>query len=287
MTASALRNRIQAQLGIMMPETKEALVRSRLQRRLAALGVDSLEAYERYLATSPAALEELRELVSAITTNTTSFFREAPQIDYLVEQIVPSILATERYATVKVWSAGCSSGEEPYSIAMALADLQRRVPGWDYAILATDVSPRVLDAARTGVYLADQAAAIPRPLHRYLMTSRDPERPLVRVRPELRAKIAFHELNFMDPRYAVDDVFDVIYFRNVAIYFDPPTQDAVVTRLCRHLRPGGHLMIGHSESLVGRDVPVRHVAPSIYRKPARGRTRPIRVHRVTAEQERA
>jgi len=285
MPVAALRKLIETELGIMMPATKEALLQSRLQRRLVAVGVDSLAAYERYLATSPDADDELRELVSAVTTNTTSFFREAPQIDYLVQHLVPDILATERYATVKVWSAGCSSGEEPYSIAMALADLQRRVPGWDYAILATDVSPRILDAARTGVYEADQAAAIPRPLHRYLMTSRDPERPMVRVRPELRAKIAFHELNFMDPRYAVDDVFDVIYFRNVAIYFDPPTQDAVVTRLCRHLRPGGHLMIGHSESLVGRDVPVRHVAPSIYRKPPRGRTRPIRVHRV-AEQER-
>ena len=258
---------------------------SRLQRRLVAVGVDSLAAYERYLATSPDAADELRELVSAVTTNTTSFFREAPQIDYLVQQLVPDILATERYATIKVWSAGCSSGEEPYSIAMALAELQRRMPGWDYAILATDVSPRILDAARTGVYEAEQTAAIPPPMQRYLMTSRDPRRPLVRVRPELRAKVAFHELNFMDAHYGVDDDFDVIYFRNVAIYFDPPTQDAVVRRLCHHLRPGGHLMIGHSESLVGRDVPVRHVAPSIYRKPLRSRTRPIRVHRT--EEKRA
>jgi chemotaxis protein methyltransferase CheR len=265
-SASALRSWIHAELGIMMPEQKHALLETRLQHRMRAIGLASLEAYGHYLETSPEAVAEVRELVSAVTTNTTNFFREPAQLDLLADTIVPAIVAADRFATVKVWSAGCSSGEEPYSIAMVLADLQSRYPGLDYAILATDISPRVLEYARRAIYPAEVVPAIPDPFHRYLMPPLDPEKQVVRIRPELRGKVAFHELNFMDPHYAVAEMFDVIYFRNVAIYFDPPTQDAVVTKLCRYLKPGGYLLIGHSESLVGRNVPVRHLAPSIYQR---------------------
>ena len=269
MSASALRSWIQAELGILMPEQKQALLEARLSPRMRAIGLTSLDAYGHYLETSPEAGSEVRELVSAITTNTTNFFREPAQLDLLAETIVPATLAADRFAPVKVWSAGCSSGEEPYSIAMVLAELQQRLPGLDYAILATDISPRVLDYARRAVYPAEVLPAIPAACRRHLMASLDPGKEVVRIRPELRARVAFHELNFMADHYAIAEMFDVIYFRNVAIYFDVATQEAVVTKLCRHLKPGGYLLIGHAESLVGRNVPVRHIGPSVYQRTSR------------------
>jgi chemotaxis protein methyltransferase CheR len=265
MSVGELRRLIETELGIMMPPAKEPLLHSRLQRRLRDLGLDSLAAYLAHLRTDPTG--ELRELVSAVTTNTTDFFREAVVLDALVEQLVPPLLAADPYRVVKVWSAGCSSGEEPYSIAMALSDLQRRQPGWDFAILATDVSPTVLAQARRAVYDLDRTTPIPAPLaQRFLMPSRDPATPVVRVRPELRAKVTFAELNFMDEAYAIADTFDVIFFRNVAIYFDRATQEAVVAKLCRYLHPGGHLILGQTESLIGRDVPVVHLGRAIYQR---------------------
>jgi chemotaxis protein methyltransferase CheR len=144
----------------------------------------------------------------------------------------------------------------------------RRQPGFDFAILATDISTKVLDRARTGIYSEEQILPVPAELRsRYLLRSRKDEERMARVVSGLRSKVSFHQLNFMDGDYGVRNSFDAVFFRNVMIYFDRPTQEAVIHKLCRSLTPGGYLFAGHSESLAGLDIPLEAVKASIYRKP--------------------
>jgi chemotaxis protein methyltransferase CheR len=167
----------------------------------------------------------------------------------------------------KAWCAGCSSGEEPYTLAMLLADYRNQRPNTDFAVLATDISTRVLEKARLGIYDAERVAPLPVRLRsNFVRRSRDPACRSVRIAPELRGRVAFHRLNFMDPDYRIKDMFDFVFFRNVAIYFDAETHESVVSKLCRQLVTGGYLFIGQSESLSGMSLPLEHVGPAIYRR---------------------
>jgi chemotaxis protein methyltransferase CheR len=256
---------ITAELGIKMPESKLTMVQSRLLRRVRDLRMNSVEQYGEYFFAS-ANREEREHFINAITTNKTDFFREPQHFTYLCEVVLP--LMSRPRVRFKVWSAGCSSGEEPYTLAMLMAEYAICRPGFDFAILATDISTKVLSAAQTGIYQEAQIVPIPPELRRkYLLRGRDANERSARIVPELRKKISFHQLNFMDDSYGVRDTFDVIFFRNVMIYFDRPTQEAVINKLCRNLAPGGYLFAGHSESLAGLDIPVRPVEASVYRKP--------------------
>jgi len=164
---------------------------------------------------------------------------------------------------MKLWCAGCSSGEEPYTQAMVLSEYAKQQSGFDFAILATDISTKVLEHARLGIYDVSRMDPIPMPMRKnYLMHGKDK----IRIVPELRRKISFHQLNFMDDDYAVKDEFEVIFFRNVMIYFDKSTQEAVINKLCRNLKVGGYLFAGHSESLAGLDIPVTSIGSAVYRK---------------------
>jgi chemotaxis protein methyltransferase CheR len=258
---------ITGQLGIKMPPSKVTLLQSRLLRRVRELGMDSVEAYvEHFFAGDNE--EERQHLINAITTNKTDFFREPEHFTFLRNVALPAFeRSSGRGDRFKVWSAGCSTGEEPYTLAMVLADYADQRPGFDFAILATDVSTRVLDHARNAVYETTQVAPVPPALRsRYLLRNRDPRTPLARVAPELRKKVSFHQLNFMDPDYRVRDTFDAIFCRNVMIYFAPRTQEAVINRLCRNLAPGGYYFGGHSESLASLRVPLTPLKASIYRR---------------------
>lgn len=259
---------ITAQLGIKMSENKIPMLQSRLQRRLRALGLPSIEAYKDYLFNSPEAANELADFINAVTTNKTDFFREPHHFDYLRRTALPALdPGPARPWRAKVWCAGCSSGEESYTLCMVLSEHGSDRTNFDFSILATDVSTQVLDKASHAIYDESRVEPIADPLRKkYLLRSRRPGQNLVRIVPSLRNKVHFHRLNFMDADYPVTDTFDAIFFRNVAIYFDRPTQAAVVRKLCRNLRPGGYLFIGHSESLIGLDVPVRMVASAVYRK---------------------
>jgi len=261
---------ITERLGIRMPEAKLTMLQGRLSRRIRQLGLSSFEAYRQYLFRPPHAEDEYVHFIDAVTTNKTDFFREAQSLDYLVEHGLPSLapsgVAHDRWHG-KVWCAGCSSGEEAWTLAMVLSDYALRQPGFDFSILATDISTKMLSRARNAVYRRETIEPVPAAFRkRYLLSSRDPARGVVRVVPALRAKVEFGRLNFMDRGYAIRTQFDVIFFRNVMIYFDKPTQEAVVNKLCRHLRAGGYLFVGRSESLMGLHVPVRQVALSAYRK---------------------
>jgi chemotaxis protein methyltransferase CheR len=204
--------------------------------------------------------------MDAITTNKTDFFREPQHFDFLTGTALPRMDSGGATVRITLWSAGCSSGEEPYTLAMVLSKYAAGRRGLDFQILATDVSTRVLEAARSGIYTEAQVEPVPEEFRRkYLLRSNSGSEKLVRIVPELRKKVSFHRLNFMDAEYPVKDQFDAIFFRNVMIYFDKSTQEQVIARLCRSLKRGGYLFVGHSESLAGLDVPVELVRPSVFR----------------------
>ena len=260
---------INQHLGIKMTEVKVPMLQGRLMRRLRALGIPSIEAYEDYLYSQETG-EELEAFFNAVTTNKTDFFREPRHFEFLIEKVVPEWQSAQRTpGRFLVWCAGCSTGEEPYTQAMVLSRHKRSDPTFDYAILATDISTRVLGIARKAIYEEARIEPIPEEIRRTsLLRSRGSGEPRFRIASELRERVHFHRLNFMDETYPVADSFDAIFIRNVMIYFDRPTQEAVVNRLCRHLRPGGYLFVGHSESLNGQAVPLRLVGPAVYRKHA-------------------
>lgn len=250
--------------GITLHDGKRALVTARLQKRLKALGVRS---YSDYLAALERDVEggELVMLLDAITTNHTSFFREPQHFDLLRQKVVPDVLA-RGLPTVDVWSAACSSGEEPYTLAMVLDEAMAgaRAPG--VRILASDLSTKVLAAATRGIYKLERVRDIPQPLLRkYFEKGAGAQEGLARVRSAIRQRVRFEQRNLLE----IGDLgtrFAVIFCRNVMIYFDRPVQQRVVSMLQRHLRPGGYLFISHSESLNGITHDLRWVAPAVYKR---------------------
>jgi chemotaxis protein methyltransferase CheR len=265
---------ITEELGIKMSDAKLPMLQSRLQRRLRVLGLATLEEYHERLFNSADAEDERIHFINAITTNKTDFFREPQHFDYLVRTALPDLdtdggkSSAARPWRLNLWCAGCSSGEEPYTLAMVLSEFAEHRRGFDFSLLGTDVSTRVLDHARAGIYDEERVDPVAAGLRaKYLLRSKDRTQSQVRIIPALRGKISFHRLNFMDAHYGVKDMFEVIFFRNVMIYFDKPTQEAVINKLCRNLVPGGYLFVGHSESLAGLDLPVMAVGSAIYRKP--------------------
>jgi chemotaxis protein methyltransferase CheR len=252
--------------GIKMPETKKTMLEGRLRRRLRAVGIDTLDGYCDFLFTGDHLAAEGLHLINAVTTNKTDFFREPAHFDYLVAHALPTLEA-RGVRTLRAWSAACSTGPEPYTMAMVLDDYAERMGGPDYGILATDLDTEVLAAARNGIYAAELVDPVPAALRRkYVMTSNDPRRREVRMVPRLRSAIGFGRLNLMDDRYPVGDAMHLIFCRNVLIYFDKPTQKKVVSQLYDCLAPGGFLFLGHSESITGLGLPLEQVANTVFRR---------------------
>lgn len=252
--------------GIKMPPTKMTMLEGRLRRRLRATGISSFDDYCEYLFKHDGLEQEKVFLIDAVTTNKTDFFREPNHFNYLRDHALPK-LAAKDLRRLRIWSSACSTGAEPYTIAMVLDDFTGGNPQRDYAILATDLSTDVLQTARRGIYSADMVAPVPPELReRYVMTPLDAHRREVRIHPALRSKVGFARLNLMDPSYGVGDPMHIIFCRNVLIYFDKPTQHRVLSRLIDCLVPGGYLFIGHSETVSGFDLPIRQVANTVFEK---------------------
>ncbi len=253
-------------LGIKMPPAKRVMLQSRLQRRLRELGLETFEEYHTQFFQNPAhQAEELEHLQNLATTNKTDFLREADHFTVLVNETLAIWRRTRSAPVFRVWCAGCSSGEEPYTIAMTLLEQQAASP-FEFAILATDVSTRVLHLAQEGIYEEEKVAPIPKALQKkYLLRSRDPAARQVRIAPEVRRHVRFGHLNFLSPDYGVKEMMDAIFFRNVMIYFDRPTQQQVVTKLCRNLRPDGFFFTAHAETLQGLGLPLRNAGTAVYR----------------------
>jgi len=256
--------------GIMMPATKLTMVEGRLRRRVRATGLGNLKQYCDYLFNRNGMADEVIHLIDAVTTNKTEFFREPDHFQFLAEQAVPRLMATAKGGVrppLKVWSAACSIGAEPYTLAMVLADLAQRIPALRSGIVATDISTDVLKTAINGIYTNDMIAPVPDAFRRrYVARSKDRAREEVRIVPELRAMVRFGRVNLMESPYPVDHEMDVIFCRNMLIYFDKETQMMVLTRLTEHLRRGGYLFLGHSETLSGFQLPLEPTGPTVFRK---------------------
>lgn len=261
---------IHSECGIKMPSSKKTMLEARLQKRLRNLQLGSFTDYCDYLFSKEGIENELVRMIDLVTTNKTDFFREPAHYDFLVNKILPELIRTSGAGVSKrlsLWSAGCSTGEEPYTLSMVLSEYANQCDGFHFDILATDISTRVLEKARMGIYQDDRIDPIPDALRkRYLLRSKDRSKELVRIVPELRARVAFRRLNFMEEDFGMREQFDIIFCRNVIIYFDRPTQEKLLNRFYRYLVPGGFVFMGHSETLNGLDVPLTMVYPTIYRK---------------------
>lgn len=268
-TFNRLGSFIQSEYGIKMPPAKKIMLQSRLQKRLKALGYQSFDEYCDYIFSTEGKLE-IVQMIDLVSTNKTDFFREPAHFDHLVEHILPKLrdpFAELPNRMLNVWSAGCSTGEEPYTIAMVLNEYATQMQNFSYQVTATDISTRVLDHARKAIYTESKIAPVPMSLRKkYLLRSKDPEKSLVRIHPVLREKIYFERLNFMDDSFNLKKKFDIIFCRNVVIYFDMETQKKLFNKFSRHLTPKGYLFIGHSETLNGLDLPFQPVAPTIYQR---------------------
>lgn len=260
---------IQSNVGIKMPEQKKLMVQSRLQSRLKALSLHNFDEYlDLVFSGGGGSDEEIALMINVITTNLTNFFREKQHFDLMEEKILPDLISNG-HRKIELWSAGCSSGEEPYTLSVVMSEFMRKNLGKisDFSVLATDISSRVLDKAQNAVYSLDSIAGLSYDLKkRYFLKSRNEEALLVRVKPELRQKVSFQRLNFMDLTYPVQEAMHIIFCRNVLIYFEKQTQEAVIRKLIEHLVPGGYLILGHSETVFGMNLPLKTIGPTTFKK---------------------
>ncbi|MGK5091123.1 CheR family methyltransferase [Deltaproteobacteria bacterium TL4] len=247
--------------GIHLNDTKQQLLESRLLKRRQMHGM-SFRQYREFLFADKSGVE-MAEMIDAVTTNKTDFFRENTHFEFLQKEVFPSL---SRQSQVRFWSSACSSGEEPYTLAMTLLEASIPFLTSDIKILATDISNKVLDMAEAGIYTADKISMVPQFLRRkYFLRGTGPWENNYLVKDELRSFIRFRRMNLMEP-FPLKVLFDVIFCRNVMIYFDRPTQERLIQKLTRQLRPGGYLLIGHSETLTSISCSLNYIQPSIYQK---------------------
>jgi chemotaxis protein methyltransferase CheR len=267
---SRLAEFLNAALGIKLPPEKRVMLQSRVLKRLRILGLRSYDDYCDFLFTPQGQREEFSHLIDVTTTNKTDFFREAVHFDVLRDLVLPGYregagLAAER--PLVVWSAGCSTGEEPYTLALVLSEFRELHPGFPFWIMASDISTRVLETARQAVYPESRIDVVPMPLRRkYFLRSRDRARQEVRLTPSIRSRVHFFRLNLMDEQFVLPARVDIIFCRNVLIYFSHATQENLVRRFFHNLNPGGYLFTGHSETLCNMSVPFETVVPTVYRR---------------------
>lgn len=251
--------------GINLTANKKTLLENRLQKRIQQLGFTSFSEYSDYVMTPKGKAEELMSMIDAVATNKTDFFREPQHFNFLSKEILPAWQAQNDGRVFKAWSSACSTGEEPYTLAMVLEDLSAKL-GFNYRIVATDISTKALERAIKATYSEKAIAGIPMITRKNYLLRSQAEPSTIRISQQIRSKVFFKRMNLMDSYLEVDNGFDVIFCRNVLIYFDRETQEQVIRRLLSKLLPGGYLMIGHSESVYQMDLPLRQVQPTIFQK---------------------
>lgn len=256
-----------SQTGIKMPYSKKIMLQSRLQKRLRSLNMADFQTYIEFVFSSAGAQEIIR-MIDVVSTNKTDFFREPVHFELLHDKLLKKLLDNRPLQTpLNIWSAGCSSGEEPYTIAIVLEEYKRLYASFDYQILATDISTDMLRKGINAIYAENRIENIPLELKkRYFLKSKDRQKPTVRVISALRKKITYRRLNFMDAVYDVSRNHDIVFCRNVLIYFDRETQEKVINKLASHLNKGGYFFLGHSESITNMQVPLKQVQPTVFEK---------------------
>jgi chemotaxis protein methyltransferase CheR len=258
---------IYAYCGINLESSKKIMLESRLNKRLRALNFSSFGDYIQYITSKAGSDNEFASMIDAVTTNKTDFFREPHHFEFLREFFLPKFFERMESRPFRLWSAACSTGEEPYTLAMVLQDFERTHPRFNYSILASDISTRVLQKAKEAIYPLAHAEDIPPAFRQqYLLKSKDATNPRIRVVSSLREKVQFLRANLMDEEMEIEGNLDAIFCRNVLIYFDRQTQLKVIQNLLKKLRPGGIFFIGHSESLHFFDLPIQQIRPTIFIK---------------------
>lgn len=266
------RDFIYEKCGINLPPAKKTMLSIRLNKRLKALNISSFGAYFDYVTSSGGHKEEQVQMINVVSTNKTDFFREEKHFHYLAKEALPNLAKKMNSVSGKslnVWSAGCSSGEEPYTLAMVLDDFFTNSRSRAYTLLATDISTRVLTLAEKAIYPKDAVHPVPAKFkHRYLMRGKGDQSGFCRIVPELRKRVIFKRLNLIEGRYFdLKKKMDIIFCRNVIIYFDRETQVRLFEKFYDQLTPGGYLFIGHSETLHGINDRFQPLTVAVYVKP--------------------
>lgn len=271
-TFRELGNFIHAQIGIKMPDAKRSMVESRLHKRLMLLNMKSYKEYCQFLFSPQGIERELPEFINQITTNKTDFFREPDHFTFLMEHALPEVVKRFKPGIpnkISLWSAACSRGHEPYTVAMMLHEFARQHSrlSLTFSVLATDISTQVLDVAKRAVYSHDEIEPVPIELRkRYILRCKDRKKDIVRMSPELRRTVQFRWINLIKKNLEIREPMDIIFCRNVMIYFDKTTQEKLIGNLCERLKLQGYLFVGHSEVLNCQKTPLVPMGHAIYKK---------------------
>ncbi len=258
---------IKDKFGIKLTLEKKILLQGRLQRRLRLLNLSSFKEYNNYLFSRIGQIKEIEDLINAVSTNKTDFFRERAHFDFLFSHGLDDLIVHKGKRMISVWSAGCSSGEEPYTIAMTINEYKTLNPRFDFKILATDVSQEMLQIAKLGIYSLNKVPTIPdHMLRKYFYRGKNTYSGKMKVQSVIRQKIDFKHFNLATSDYGSQGKHDIIFCRNVLIYFDRKLQHEILVKLCHQLKPGGFLFVGHSESLIGFSLPLTQIKPTVYFK---------------------
>jgi chemotaxis protein methyltransferase CheR len=267
-----LASYIQTTTGIKMPLSKRSFVEGRLRKRFSNLGYSDLIEYTHYLFDEGGLPLEEAIIIDSLTTNKTDYFREIHHFNFLTKRALPELVDTGIgiKRPLRIWSAGCSNGAEPYSIAMTCAEFSERQPKFSYDIRASDISYRMIEEGRRAIYTHEMVDPIPVELRKkYLLRNLDASINEVRIIKPLRERVEFSRLNILDTKYPFDFKFDIIFCRNILIYFEPKVQEKVISQLCNYLNIGGYLALGHSESIGQLDLPLKLLSATIFqREPA-------------------
>lgn len=248
---------INTNYGIQLPETKKIMIESRLQKRLIKLDMESFSDYFDFIF-SLNGRQELIHTIDLITTNKTDFFRESQHFNFLTEHILPHHNISTR---LNVWSCGSSSGEEAYTLAMVLSEFSDALL---FNILGTDICMKVLNQAKKGIYSEKDIGPVPMNLRRkYLL--RHQTNPIIKINTKIKNHVRFDKLNLMNDNYNIVNKMDIVFFRNVAIYFSKQIQEEIINKICNRIKIGGYLFIGHSESLFSISAPIKQIATTIYK----------------------
>jgi len=258
---------IDKELGIKMPYTKKIMLESRLQKRLRILGLMNFTEYLKYLNSDIKGKGELVEFRNMVTTNKTDFFRENNHFEYMKNTLLPQWIQSKNRC-FKVWSCACSSGEEPYTLAIVLEEFRQKNPGFEYKIVATDISTRVLAKAKEGIYSITDVSVIEESLRKkYFLRGKKERVDTYKIKDYIKENITFGKFNLMSNKYlSVPGPFDVIFCRNVLIYFDRDRQSEILTKLLSQMDNDGALFLGHSESMAGMNLQLKASASSVYKR---------------------
>lgn len=255
---------IEENLGIKMPVNKKIMLESRLQKRLKKLHINDFDKYLEYLFSEDGMKDEYSRLIDVVTTNKTDFFRESNHFDFLRDNIL-STPPFNKKENLNIWSSASSTGEEAYTIAIVMEEFCAAYTNINYSILATDISEEVLDVGKKAVYDDERINPVPPLLrNKYFLRSKDHTKKLYRIKPDIRKNILFKQLNLMD-NYSLQKKMDIVFCRNILIYFDRPRQEQVLRRIIQQIKPGGILFLGHSETLTGMSLGLKSIGATVYK----------------------